>query len=478
MLAARGADLKIAASLTLRNRLLAWLLPALALLSAAGWWLTRADAVAAANAAYDRSLLGAIKALELNLSTPGGGLAVELPYRLFEFFELTASGSVHFRIASADGLVEIGSPDLPPPPRPLRSGEPQFYDAAYFGEPLRLGVLQRPLPAAAGADATTGPREVVIQVGESTTSRARFTEAFVRRALQRDLALLALLVGAVVTVSTVVLRPLARLASETRARPADDLRPLPAEGLSADLQPLVEAVNQQLARTAGLMDQRRRFIDDASHQLRTPLATLRTQLDYALREPEGERRQQALAALSTALDQAVRATQQLLALARSDAAAPAREDFDLAELARQVALRLLPLARERGIDLGVDLGAAASADDPAPPLPARGDRTLLQEALQNLVHNALVHGGRGGGVTITAAVEAGLARLGVTDQGPGLPPELAERAGERFARGRGSAGAGLGLAIARTVAEQHGGWLELRPRVPGPGLGATLVWPR
>jgi two-component system sensor histidine kinase TctE len=255
---------------SLRARLLALLLPALALLSAVGWWFTRSDAVAASNAAYDRSLLGAIKALELNVSTASGGLAVELPYRLFEFFELTASGSVHFRIASADGLVEIGSPDLPQPPQPLRTGEPQFYDASYFGEPLRLGALKRPLPAPGGE-----AREIIIQVAESTVSRQRFTDAFVRRALQRDGLLLALLVAAVVAVSTVVLRPLARLAAETRGRAADDLAPLDAAGLPADLQPLVDAVNQQLARTTQLTDQRRRFVDDASHQLRTPLTTLR-----------------------------------------------------------------------------------------------------------------------------------------------------------------------------------------------------------
>jgi two-component system sensor histidine kinase TctE len=450
---------------SLRARLLALLLPALALLSAVGWWFTRSDAVAASNAAYDRSLLGAIKALELNVSTASGGLAVELPYRLFEFFELTASGNVHFRIASADGLVEIGSPDLPPPPQPLRTGEPQFYDARYFGEPLRLGALKRPLPV------TTGEaQEIVIQVAESTVSRQRFTDAFVRRALQRDLLLLALLVAAVVAVSTVVLRPLARLAADTRGRAADDLAPLDAAGLPADLQPLVDAVNQQLRRTAQLTDQRRRFVDDASHQLRTPLTTLRAQLDYALREPDAQRSREALDALSAELDQAIRATQQLLALARSDAAAARADDIELGALAREVALPLLPLARQRGIDLGLEL--------PPQPLPMQGDRALLHEALANLAHNAIAHGREGGAVTIEAAADALGASLAVIDDGPGLAPEVSGRAGERFAKGRGSRGSGLGLAIAQTVIERHGGRLRLDPRDDGPGLRAMLWWPR
>jgi two-component system sensor histidine kinase TctE len=450
---------------SLRARLLALLLPALALLSAVGWWFTRNDAVAASNAAYDRSLLGAIKALELNVSTASGGLAVELPYRLFEFFELTASGNVHFRIASADGLVEIGSPDLPPPPQPLRTGEPQFYDASYFGEPLRLGALKRPLPV------TTGEaQEIVIQVAESTVSRKRFTDAFVRRALQRDLLLLALLVAAVVAVSTVVLRPLARLAADTRGRAADDLAPLDAAGLPADLQPLVDAVNQQLQRTAQLTHQRRRFVDDASHQLRTPLTTLRAQLDYALREPDAQRSREALDALSAELDQAIRATQQLLALARSDAAAARADDIELGDLAREVALPLLPLARQRGIDLGLEL--------PPQALPMQGDRALLHEALANLAHNAISHGREGGAVTIEAAADALGASLAVIDDGPGLAPEVSGRVGERFAKGRGSRGSGLGLAIAQTVIERHGGRLRLEPRDDGAGLRAMLWWPR
>jgi two-component system sensor histidine kinase TctE len=450
---------------SLRARLLALLLPALALLSAVGWWFTRHDAVAASNAAYDRSLLGAIKALELNVSTASGGLAVELPYRLFEFFELTASGNVHFRIASADGLVEIGSPDLPPPPQPLRTGEPQFYDASYFGEALRLGALKRPLAQPGGE-----VQEIVIQVAESTVSRQRFTDAFVRRALQRDLLLLALLVAAVVAVSTVVLRPLARLAADTRGRAADDLAPLDATGLPADLQPLVDAVNQQLARTAQLMDQRRRFVDDASHQLRTPLTTLRAQLDYALREPDAARSRAALEALSAELDQAIRATQQLLALARSDAAATRQDEIELGALAREVALPLLPLARQRGIDLGLDV--------PPGPLAVLGDRALLHEALANLAHNAIAHGREGGAVTIEAAADALGASLAVIDDGPGLAPEVSDRVGERFAKGRGSRGSGLGLAIAQTVIERQGGRLRLDPRDDGPGLRAMLWWPR
>lgn len=456
-----------AARHTLSTRLLGLLLPGLVLVLAAGLWLAKAEAEQAADAAFDRALLGAIKGLDLSVSTASGGLAVEQPYRLFEFFQLTAATTVHYRVATDDGLVEIGSPDLPAPPRTAHDGEPVFYDAVYFGEAVRVGALRRPLDPPAGS-----ARQVLIQVAEGTEARERFTQGFVRQALWRDAGVLGVLALAVLGASAWALAPVRRLAEATRARSPDDLRPLQSEGLPADLLPLVDAVNQQLGRTAALMQQRRQFIDDASHQLRTPLATLRAQLDYARREPDGTRHAEVLQALSQELDHATRATAQLLALARADAAVHEPEALDLAALAREVALALLPQARERGVDFGVDV--------PETGVPARGDAAQLREALSNLVHNALVHGA--GPVTVEAGSDGSGCWLGVSDAGPGIEPTLQGRIGQRFAKGRGSRGSGLGLSIAEAVAQRHGGVLELLPgdgeSDGAPGLRVRLRWPQ
>lgn len=452
---------------SIRVRLLALLLPTMALVTAASLWLTRADAVASANAAYDRSLLGAIKALDLNVSTASGGLSVELPYRLFEFFQLTATGNVYFRVATADSLVEIGNPDLPQPPSALRSGQPMFYDATYFGESVRVGAFMRPLEQPLNA---SGDPQLVIQVAESTSSREQFTASFVRRAAWRDLLLLVVMGLAVVVGLTVALRPMTRLATQTRAREPDDLRPLQTADLPHDIRPLVDAVNQQMARTEQLVAERRGFIDDASHQLRTPLTILRAQLDYVLREPDPAQRQLALQALSEELGNAIRATNQLLTLARSDAATPHREKFDLGALAREVALELLPLARARGIDFGVEVQAE--------PLEAEGDRGLLQQALVNIAHNAIQHGRAQGVVTLQAAADALGFSLQVIDDGAGIDPDVLDRIGQRFVKSRGSRGSGLGLAIARSVIERHGGRLRIEPTPAADGTCVALWWPR
>jgi two-component system sensor histidine kinase TctE len=454
--------------LTLRQGLLVLLVPTMVAVSAIELVNTYRFSAEAANTAYDRSLLGVIKAIDANVSTATGGLAVELPYGLFELFELTASGSVHFRVATADGLVEIGSPDLPPPPAPLTLGKAVFYEAQYFGDTVRVGAylreLDRPL-------STSGAQQLLIQVSESTRSRDEFTNRFLQSTATRDAVFLAAMFLAVLTIVSLVLRPVSQLASQVRGRPVADLTPLEAEDLPADIQPLVDAVNQQIARTRDLVAQQRLFLDDASHQLRTPLATLRTQTDAVLRQRDPELVRNGLQDISAQLDYATRSTNQLLVLARSDTAAIVAERFDLGELVRDVVLSLLPLARAKKQDLGFD--------QPQSAVMAEGDVGLLREAISNLVENAIRYTQPGGEITVTAAFEPNGFIVAIVDNGPGVADDELPKLGERFVRGRGrgaQTGSGLGLAIARSIALRHRGVLTLEHGPGGRGMRAILWW--
>jgi two-component system sensor histidine kinase TctE len=454
---------------SLKRTVLTLLLPTLAIITALELFATNRTATDAANSAYDRSLLGAIKALDANISTPGGGLAVETPYTLFEFFELTASGQVYFRVATADGLVEIGSADLPPPPAPLQLRRPQFYDAVYFGQKVRVGAYARDLDRPVGAGPAS--QRVVIQVAESLGSRQEFIRLLLGRALRRDLLLLAVSALMLALVLFLTLRPLARLRDEVSARSDHDMTPIATASVPADVRPLVAAINLHMARNREFMEGRRRFVDDASHQLRTPLATLRTQLDYALRETDPANVRDALDAVSRQLDDATHRTNQMLALAKADAAELEMMPVDLARLAEQAARDVVLAAREKRIDLAYS--------GPDHPLPMHGHAGLLREALLNLLHNAIRYAPERGHVSLGLLHSDGRAVFSVADDGPGVPADELPQLGERFFRARNSApgGSGLGLAIARAVAERHGGELLVANAAGGPGFCATLALP-
>ncbi|HEY0858591.1 MAG TPA: sensor histidine kinase N-terminal domain-containing protein, partial [Albitalea sp.] len=337
---------------SLRRTLLLVLLPGMLLVVGAQLWLTWRTALDAANAAYDRSLLGAIKSMDANISTASGGLGVELPYRMLEFFELTASGQVYYRVATEDGLVEIGNADLPPPPATLLTGKPQFSDAVYYGEPVRVGSYARVLnPPLAGQPAT---QRVVIQVAETLGSRQQFTHALVLQAVARDLLLVMAATAMLVLAVGWALRPLARLRSEVQARSPQDLGPISGTEIPADVRPLVDAINQHVERNRRQAEARRRFVDDASHQLRTPLTTLATQVGFALRETDPAAQREALAAIRTQLDETVRQTNQMLALARADSVELEPEAVDAGALAEAVTRQWWSQAREQGIDLGFE----------------------------------------------------------------------------------------------------------------------------
>lgn len=465
--------------LRLSHALLLLLVPALLLLALVELQLTAREVRRAADAAYDRSLLGALKAIDANISTESGGLSIELPYRMLEFFELTASGPVHFRVATRDGLVELGSADLPAPPQALQPQVPVFYDGTYFGEPVRMVAYLRDVAPRTGQANAQAPgatrgqvpgeaRQIVVQVAESRRARQEFSQGLIRRTALANLLFLCLTIGVAVLAVVFVLRPLSGVSAAMARRGSSDLRPVALDSLPADVRPLMAAMNQHMRHIQALMAQQREFLDDASHQLRTHLTTLQMQVDYARGESEPARARVALDALALELQRATRSTQQLLSLGRSDSAALELSAFDLAPLLQEVARALLGQARARGIDLGVDSLAN----------PVRGDRELLREALTNLAANAVHHAH--GMVTLSSAQDGQGFCFSVEDDGPGLPAPLRERQGTRFMRGAGAspAGSGLGLAIAQAIAARHGGVLRLEPPEGGAGLRATLWWPR
>lgn len=435
----------------------------------------------ATDRAYDRALLGSVRAIENGVTIERGQVQVNVPYVALSMFESTAQSNVYYRVAyeqAAGAAALTGYADLPLPAGALDNDTPRFYDTLYHGEPVRIAAVAKPLyqPGL--------PARIVIQVAETIETRRALQQAVWRGMLARDAALVAISVALLWLGVTLALRPLKRLARGIAARASDDLRPLDATDVPAEVRPLVQAINHHIHRYAELAAAQSQFLADASHQLRTPLAVLLTQAEYALRETDPVRVREGLAAIIARLQSTDRLTSQLLALARARHAgqdAPP-ETFDLGELARSVVVDALPLAREKQQDLGWDDSGLAAA------LPVSGYPAFLREALSNLVHNAIRYTPPGGRITVRAIKDSDAALVCVDDTGPGMNAVERAHAFERFRRAHeggtqpgghkdaryAAEGSGLGLAIARAYAARSGGRIELADGEPNSHGGVGL----
>ncbi len=319
--------------------------------------------------------------------------------------------------------------------------------------------------------AALGP--LVIQVAQPLAVRERLAVEAATRTLSPLLLLLPLLALLVWRVVGLGLAPLDRLARATAARTPSALDPLAEAGVPAEAAPLVRALNDLLARLSTALASQRAFVADAAHQLRTPLAALRLQLQLAAAAGDEAGRAAALAELGAGLTRAGRVVEQLLTLARLEPGvslpvAPA--PVDLAGLAGQAVADHAALAEARGVDLGAaDLDPAARV---------QGDQEALRTLLAALVENAIRAAPRGGRVDLSAGLGAGGPFLQVADDGPGIPAAERERVFDRFYRLPGTAepGTGLGLSIVKAVADRHGARVELGD-APGGGLLARVTFP-
>lgn len=455
---------------SLKRKLLALLLPVITGLLCGELWLSYRDLVVSGNSAYDRSLEGAIRAIDANISTEGGGLSVELPYRMLEAFRLTNGGKVSYQVSTDDGLVRLGDADVPPPPAHLTSDVPVFYDAQYRGKPVRIGTYARSLDRALYG---TDNQRVIIQVVDATDSRSAFVHSMLVQSAVMDVMLVFVMAAIMVASVIIALRPLQRLSGEVISRASDDMTPVDTSAVPIEVRPLVDAINRHVARFDELMKSQRRFLEDASHQLRTPLTVLRTQVEYAQREPEIGKVRDALAGMQRGIDRSVRLVNQLLFLAKAEnlGAAGFLEPLDLAPLTEQVALAALREARSKQQDFGLVISAER--------ISVMGSEALLIEAMQNIVHNAIRYVPAGGQITVVAGTSGNAACVKVSDNGPGMSAEERAQVGQRFRRGKAALtdSAGLGLAIAKTIMEQHRGALTVEEGQDRRGLIVSLVLP-
>jgi two-component system, OmpR family, sensor histidine kinase TctE len=451
---------------SLRTQLLSWvLLP----LSATVMLLALLDHVSAnrtVSMVQDRLLLGSARVIAEDILFEDGAFQQQLPPAAIELFQSGGVDKIYYRATTASGVMLMGYTDLA-----LATGSttaPRFINARVRGDTVRMVVLVQPVVT------PQGMVPVTVQVAQTLHGHDQLLMSLWLTSLGPQVLILALAAGLILMGLRRGLQPVLRLREQVLARPPDAVTPLDSHAIPLELAPLVEALNSAIARHDDQVRAQRVFIDNAAHQLRTPLTLLTTQISLAQRSAEGPARQTALKALKRTVHQAVRLVHQLLTLSSADAAGretDAAGPVDVVKLARQALEDLAGQAQARQIDLGWD----------CPPEQAwlNSPAVTVREMVLNLLDNAIRYTPPGGRVTLSLHAADHQLDLRVDDNGPGIAPALREQALTRFVRlsNTDSDGSGLGLPIVQQFAHSLGGTLTLHEGPAGHGLSARLSLP-
>jgi two-component system, OmpR family, sensor histidine kinase TctE len=455
---------------SLRGQLLRWLvLPLLALVAVDAVSVYH-NAIDAADLAYDRSLLASTRALAERVSIANGKVVADVPYVALDSFETDTLGRLYYKVTGVAGEFVAGYDDLPPLPKNVPRSDVypalvHFYHADYHGEPVRIAALYQPVYD----DTMRGI--AMIQVGESLEARRYLWRKILFDTLWRQAILVAAAAALAWIAVRFVLRPLMRLKNDVEARAPTDLSDFDPELVHKEVRPLVAAMNGYMVRLQTLIAGQRRFIADASHQLRTPLTVLKTQAELALRENDPQAMRAIVQSIASTTDATVHLANRLLMLARAEHGADEGEmaPVSLNDAARQVGLELAQAAVKKSIDLSFDGERDVTIN---------ANELLLHEMIVNLVDNAIHYTPPGGKVALRVAAEPE-PRLEVEDSGPGIAPTDRDRVFAPFyrvssAQEANAGGTGLGLAIVRDIAALHRARVELCDASEGSGLKVVV----
>jgi two-component system sensor histidine kinase TctE len=401
-----------------------------------------------ADTAYDRTLLASARTIAAGLAQRDGTLSADIPYVALDTFAYDSEGRIYYQVNDIHKHLISGYENLPsPPPGTPRTDDypalARFYNGKYLGQDVRVVSLLKPV-SEPGMNGIAEIRVAETQEARVGMARSLMADTLLRLGMLGGGALL--LVWFAVSGA---LRPLERLRNAVEERQPDDLRALPMVEVQHELRPLVGALNHFTERLRVQFERQGQFIADAAHELRTPLAALKARLELGLREQDPAQWRSTLESAAQGTDRLTHLANQLLSLARIENGARAiaeggAQQLDLSQLVRELGMVMAPLAHARGVALALE------ADKP---VWVRGEPTLLNELVSNLIDNALAHTPVGGNVVLRVH-EPGI--LEVEDDGPGIPQADRDLVFERFyRRNPQGSGSGLGLAIVGEICRAH-----------------------
>jgi two-component system sensor histidine kinase TctE len=467
----------------LARQLLLWVLLPQLVLWMAGGVATYRFAAGYANQAIDASLLQASRSLARQLKPIGNGLLIDFPKAAQDVLEADPNDRLLYMVSSPPGQFILGNQALPLPPLHMASAPdhplntPVFYDGTFplnsppkppltAGQTLRVAALYLNF----GEDLNT-PQTMLVQVARSSANREELA--------QRILVDMLLPMSSLVLLMTLIvwlgiragLSPLARLRQQVEGRAPTDLAPLQLASAPRELWSLATAINTLLAAVQNTVATQKRFIGDAAHQLRTPLAGLKSQTEIALQSTNDPELRARLQRVHDSATRSAHLVNQLLTLARAEpesVMAHDRQRFDLHRMVQTLTAEWVPRALKAQIDLGMD-------DQHHQSVWVNANELLMREALTNLIDNALQYAGPARQVTVRVkpAPQAHqhpsqpMAWLEVIDNGPGISKRDQASVFERFVRATDAGnGCGLGLAIVKEIVERHDGHVLLSDAKP------------
>jgi two-component system, OmpR family, sensor histidine kinase TctE len=457
---------------SLFGEILDWMLAPLLLLWPMSIAITYLVAKSIANQPFDHALRDDVTVLAQQVREVDGKLVARLPDSARDILRADDVDTVYFQVTGPRGVLVDGDRDLPPPSEDDAgdSAEVRFRNATLHGNPVRIAYSYVHLdPARPDAES----RLALVQVAETLEKRAQLANEIIKGVILPQFIILPVILALVWFALSRGLSPLAQLQERIRARRPDDLSPIDSRQVPEEISPLVGSLNDMLERLSQTIDMQKRFIADAAHQMKTPLAGMRMQSELALRQVDAGEIHRSLEQLAKSSESATRLVNQLLALARAENqphAGLAFEQVDLAQLARDTVQDWVPASFAHQIDLGFE--------PPDETIHIAGNALMLRELLSNLIDNALRYTPPGGSVTVRVRRDGADALLEVEDTGPGIAPAERAHVFERFYRilGSGAPGSGLGLAIVREIAQQHGAEIDIfnNPRSHSKKLPGSL----
>jgi two-component system sensor histidine kinase TctE len=463
---------------SLFGEILDWMLTPVFLLVPISVGVTWLVAQGIANAPFDRTLEFNIRALARRVDANRVHAPLALPPPMREILGGDAADRVYYQLLDEHGGLLGGEPEIPPPgtgaEEPQAPGVVYLRDGLIQGQPVRIASLWM-------AAATPEAPMTLLQLAETREKQSVLATEIIKGVLLPQFALLPLAVLLIWLALVRGVKPLSVIETRLRERRPGDLSPLDEASVPLEVVPLVLSVNDLLSKLNDSIGTQKRFLADAAHQLKTPLAGLRMQADLAQREgANAEELKQSLKQIGRASVRATHTVNQLLSLARAEAnnASTGRLSCDLARIAIEVVHEAVPRAIDKRIDLGYE-----GARPGAPGVAIEGNPTLLKELVRNLLDNAINYTPstpeRPGVITTRVLADpfGRIVMLQVEDNGPGIPESERDLVFQPFYRvlGNEADGSGLGLPIAMEIARQHAATVRLEDAHPGQPLPGTRV---